>query len=94
MPSDRRPARPKQRGALPAAPGLGALLLLAGLAACGGAEPVAAPAPSAPPAVIEPVAPPPAVKKPPSSFSLVVDEAIRRKKVIERLKAILRESEP
>ena len=69
-------------------------LLLAGLAACGGGEPMAEPAPPEPAAIELVIPPAPKSAKPPSSFSLVVDEAIRRKKVIERLKQILRESEP
>ena len=92
MLSESRPARPNGRPTISFAVRLAALALLAGLAACGGGQPLPEPAPA--PVVEEPPPPEPAVVKPPSSFSLVVDEAVRRKRVIERLKQILLESEP
>lgn len=89
-----RPARPKPRAAISARLGIATLALIAGLAGCGGPEPLVEPAaPPPPPALPEPT-PPATIDKPPSSFSMVVDEAIRRKRLIERLKLILKESAP
>ena len=68
-------------------------MFLLGIASCGGTERVTEPAEPLP-TLSEPEPPPPTIQKPPSTFSRVVDESIRRKKVIERLKLILKESEP
>ena len=84
-----RPPRPVQ----PQLRRLAAAIGLALLAGCGSSE-IDRPTPIAPEA--EPYRPQPAPKavNPPSSFSIVVEESIRRKKVVEDLKRVLKESEP
>ena len=96
MPLEPRPAKPKPGGRLEASPPLRVWILLAGLTAltaCGKAEPTVAPEPAPPPTIHKAPAPriPPG---PPSTFSIVVDEAKRRQELIERLKRVLQESEP
>ena len=88
-PQPSRPIGPRRPTALS---GLAAALLLAGLAGCGGAEPTVTPDP--PPETIQKAPPPAPAPNPPSTFSIVVDEAKRRQELIDRLKRVLNESEP
>ena len=69
-------------------------LAVALIAGCGGSDKLDRPNPVPSNDQLYRIQPPPARTGPPSSFSKVIDEAIRRKKVIEQLERIEGSAEP